>query len=155
MDHVRPFGKAGLPAAFWRLGPFRDSKTRDGHPVCGMPRPWISTNLAISLDGKISSAAFHPSGWTSREDHARLHELRRPADALLVGRGTLVADRMALTVPGKAVQPLRCVVSTTGAPSFTTGRAGSSMARLKASEVAVDAGTSHETSCQPVGSGTS
>jgi riboflavin biosynthesis pyrimidine reductase len=77
-------------------------------------RPWISTNLAISIDGKISSAARRPSGWTSREDHLRLLDLRRRADALMVGRGTLDADRMTLKVPGQAVQPLRCVVSRAG-----------------------------------------
>ncbi len=76
-----------------------------------MPRPHISTNLAISADGKISSSPPRPSGWTSPADHARLLELRANADAILVGRGTLDADRMTLTSPGKAKQPLRCVVS--------------------------------------------
>lgn len=79
-----------------------------------MPRPRISTNLAISADGKISSCPPRPSGWTSNADHSRLLELRRNADALLVGRGTLDFDRMTLTVPGKEVQPLRCIVSRTG-----------------------------------------
>lgn len=79
-----------------------------------MTRPWISTSLAISADGKISSAARRPSGWTSREDHARLLKLRESADALIVGRGTLESDLMTLTVPGKPMQPLRCVVSRAG-----------------------------------------
>lgn len=79
-----------------------------------MLRPRISVNLAISADGKISSASRRPSGWTSPQDHARLLELRENADALIVGRGTLEADRMTLTVPGKAVQPLRCIVSKSG-----------------------------------------
>jgi 5-amino-6-(5-phosphoribosylamino)uracil reductase/2,5-diamino-6-(ribosylamino)-4(3H)-pyrimidinone 5'-phosphate reductase len=43
-----------------------------------------------------------------------LLELRSHADAILVGRGTLEADRMTLTVPGKEVQPLRCVISRHG-----------------------------------------
>jgi riboflavin biosynthesis pyrimidine reductase len=43
-----------------------------------------------------------------------LLELRSHADAILVGRGTLEADRMTLTVPGKEVQPLRCVISKHG-----------------------------------------
>lgn len=79
-----------------------------------MHRPSISTNLAISIDGKISSSPPRPSGWTSREDHARLLELRNKADAILVGRGTLESDRMTLTVPGKSSQPLRCIVSRSG-----------------------------------------
>jgi riboflavin biosynthesis pyrimidine reductase len=77
-------------------------------------RPWISTNLAISADGKISSVARRPTGWTSRADHARLLQLRESADALIVGRGTLESDRMTLTVPGKPAQPLRCVASRAG-----------------------------------------
>lgn len=79
-----------------------------------MLRPWISTNLAISADGKISSVGRRPSGWTSRDDHSRLLQLRENADALLIGRATLEADRMTLTVPGKPIQPLRCIVSKSG-----------------------------------------
>jgi riboflavin biosynthesis pyrimidine reductase len=74
-------------------------------------RPRLSLNLALSADGKISSVARRPSGWTSREDHARLLELRKGADALLVGRGTLEADRMTMKAPG---DPWRCVVSRSG-----------------------------------------
>ncbi len=76
-----------------------------------MPRPWVSTNLAISADGKISSVRKIPSGWTSKEDHARFLEIRKTADALLVGRGTLEADHMTMTAPGN---PLRCIVSKSG-----------------------------------------
>jgi len=77
-----------------------------------MRRPKISTNLAISADGKISSVSKRPSGWTSPEDHNRFLKLRENADAILVGRGTLEADRMTMTATGHA--PLRCIVSRTG-----------------------------------------
>lgn len=76
-----------------------------------MTRLYISINFAVSADGKISSVAKRPSGWTSKEDHARLLKLRENADALLVGRGTLEADRMTMKAPGN---PLRCVVSRSG-----------------------------------------
>ena len=76
-----------------------------------MDRPHLSINFAISADGKISSAAKRPSGWTSVADKARLKQLREGADALLVGRGTLEADRMTMTAPG---DPWRCVVSRSG-----------------------------------------
>jgi len=66
------------------------------------------------VDGKISSVNHRPSGWTSPEDHARLLKLRESAGALIVGRRTLEADRMSLTVPGRDVQPLRCIVSRRG-----------------------------------------
>ncbi|MFD0896114.1 RibD family protein [Luteolibacter ambystomatis] len=74
-------------------------------------RPFVSTNLAISADGKISTVDRHPSGWTSSADHERLQAFRRGADALLVGRGTWEADRMTMTVRDQDRQPLRCVVS--------------------------------------------
>lgn len=76
-----------------------------------MNRPVISINFALSADGKISSAQKRPSGWTSKEDHARLLELRKHADALMVGRGTLEADRMTMKAPH---DPWRCVVSRSG-----------------------------------------
>lgn len=78
-----------------------------------MPRPLISANLALSADGKISSVRNTPSGWTSAADHQRLLELRQGAGALLVGRGTLEADRMTLTAPG---DPWCCVVSHGSSP---------------------------------------
>ena len=74
----------------------------------------VSANFAISADGKISSDPQRPSGWTSSQDHKRLLELRRNADAIIVGRGTLCADNMSLTVPDQTPQPLRCVVSRKG-----------------------------------------
>lgn len=80
-----------------------------------MEKPWISVNFAISADGKISSVEKRASGWTSEADHQRLLGLRARADALLVGKGTLVADRMTMTVPGGGKQPLRCIVSRSGA----------------------------------------
>ena len=76
-----------------------------------MNRPHISLNFAISADGKISSSSGKASGWTSEADSQRLKLLRESADALLVGRGTLVADRMTLTAPQN---PLRCVISRGG-----------------------------------------
>jgi riboflavin biosynthesis pyrimidine reductase len=79
-----------------------------------MRRPRISCNLAISADAKISNRTRRPSDWTSAADKERLVKLRQGADALLVGRGTLDADRMTLTVAGRSRQPLRCIVSRHG-----------------------------------------
>lgn len=76
-----------------------------------MARPRISTNLAISADGKISSRERIPARWTSAADHQRLLKLRENADALMVGRGTLDNDRMTMATPRN---PLRCIVSRSG-----------------------------------------
>lgn len=77
-------------------------------------KPQISINLALSADGKISDLRGRPSQWTSAEDGARLLELRRGADALMVGRKTWLADQMTMCVPGAAAAPLRCIVSRRG-----------------------------------------
>lgn len=104
-----------------------------------MTRPHISLNFAISADGKITSVAGKASGWTSEEDSQRLKKLREGADAIMVGRGTLEADRMTMSAPH---QPLRCVVSRSG--QFDTGHPlfhseGGEIHLLAAEPVEIDA----------------
>lgn len=72
----------------------------------------IILNFALTADGKISTTSKSSAHFTSREDLDRLHEIRKQADAILVGRGTLEADQMSLTTPGK--KPWRCVISQSG-----------------------------------------
>ena len=82
-----------------------------------MTRPTILINFAISADGKISTVNRDPSQFTSEHDHKRLLTIRKQADALLVGRGTLEADNMSMTIPAEmqpARQPLRCIASRFG-----------------------------------------
>lgn len=77
-------------------------------------KPRVSVNLAISADGRISDVRRRPSGWTSGRDHQRLLDLRRGADALMVGRATWIADQMTMRIPGDSPQPLRCIISRHG-----------------------------------------
>lgn len=82
-----------------------------------MMRPRILINFAITGDGKIGTASKGPSRFTSKADLARLHEIRLRADAILVGRGTLEADSMSMTIPEvlhPKKQPLRLIVSRAG-----------------------------------------
>ena len=82
-----------------------------------MTRPRILLNFAITADGKTSTRAKDPARFTSKLDLHRLLEIRKRADAILVGRGTLEADEMSLTIPPElkpSRQPLRCVVSRSG-----------------------------------------
>lgn len=72
----------------------------------------VILNLAISADGKIAPTGSPSSNFTSKEDLARLLDIRKRADAILVGRGTLEADQMTMTVEGK--MPWRCVISESG-----------------------------------------
>ena len=82
-----------------------------------MTRPRILINFAISADGKTTTRAKDPAHFTSKLDLHRLLEIRKRADAILVGRGTLEADQMSMTIPPELKpkkQPLRCVVSRSG-----------------------------------------
>lgn len=80
-------------------------------------RPHILINFAITADGKTSTVNKDPAHFTSKADLDRLLSIRKRADAILVGRGTLEADNMSMTIPAEhepEKQPLRCVVSRSG-----------------------------------------
>lgn len=77
-----------------------------------MRRPEIHANFVLSADGKISTPTHSPSTWSSSEDTQRYFSLRKQADAVLVGRGTLGADNMSLTTEGH--RHWRCVVTNSG-----------------------------------------
>jgi riboflavin-specific deaminase-like protein len=56
-------------------------------------RPRVIVNMAMSLDGKVTSTSREPVAFTSQEDRQRLVALRAESDAILVGAGTLAIDR--------------------------------------------------------------
>jgi riboflavin-specific deaminase-like protein len=90
-----------------------------------MKRPVVEANFAMTVDGKISTRDCGPTGFTSARDKRRLLEIRARADALLVGRGTLETDDMAMALPardlrekrmreGRTAEPLRVIFSNRG-----------------------------------------
>jgi len=89
----------GAPAAERDLAPYLHHR-RTG-------RAFVVAKVALSLDGR-AAAADGTSQWiTSPEARADAHELRADAQAIVVGAGTALADRPALTVRDVAVAPAR------------------------------------------------
>lgn len=87
-----------------------------------MSRPVVLINFAITADGKVSTVNRDPARFTSKRDLGRLLEIRGRADALLVGRTTLEADNMTMSIPDELTpprQPLRCIASRTGSFDLT------------------------------------
>lgn len=86
-----------------------------------MKRPHVTMNMAMSVDGKVSSIAREPTTFTSREDKRRLMEIRSHCDALVVAARTAKDyETMGISNPklrsarrrrGQAEHPLRVIVS--------------------------------------------
>ncbi|MCB9507129.1 MAG: bifunctional diaminohydroxyphosphoribosylaminopyrimidine deaminase/5-amino-6-(5-phosphoribosylamino)uracil reductase RibD [Myxococcales bacterium] len=77
-------------------------------------RPMVTAKLATSLDGRIATRTGASKWITGAAARHRVHEMRRDATAILVGRNTVVADDPSLTTrladdPG-ARSPHRFVV---------------------------------------------
>jgi 2,5-diamino-6-(ribosylamino)-4(3H)-pyrimidinone 5'-phosphate reductase len=70
-------------------------------------RPFVYVNMAMTADGKITSALREYPELTSRHDRANMDRLRADADAILVGAGTLRADDPPLHVRSEALRALR------------------------------------------------
>ncbi len=89
------------------------------------PRPFVAATFAMTVDGKITTRAFSPVDFTSREDKRHLLRQRSLGDAVLIGRSTLAHDNVRLGLPdplmraerearGQSAYPLRVIVSNEG-----------------------------------------
>ena len=80
-------------------------------------RPYVTLKAGMTLDGKLATATGESRWITSAASRREVHQLRRGADAVLVGVGTILADDPSLTArTGPRLekmalqQPLRIVV---------------------------------------------
>ena len=60
-------------------------------------RPFVHLKMGISLDGRIATRTGDSRWITGAESRARVHDLRREYDAILVGANTVVVDNPLLT----------------------------------------------------------
>src|SRR6516162_3940923 len=87
-------------------------------------RPFVSATFAMTVDGKITTRAFGPVDFTSREDKLHLFQQRALADAVAIGHSTLKRDNVRLGISedlrairikrGQTPAPLRVIVSPDG-----------------------------------------
>lgn len=94
-------------------------------PARAPRRPFVAATFAMTADGKITTHAYAPVDFTSREDKRHLLRQRSLADAVLIGHSTLKADNVRLSLPkgelrdarsalGQMPSPLRVIVSNEG-----------------------------------------
>jgi riboflavin-specific deaminase-like protein len=85
-------------------------------------RPFVFLNMAMTVDGKVSTYARTPTTFPSKADKRHLLELRAEADAIMVGASTARTDHMSMGIPdaglrrqrlrrGMAEHPLRVIVT--------------------------------------------
>jgi 2,5-diamino-6-(ribosylamino)-4(3H)-pyrimidinone 5'-phosphate reductase len=88
-------------------------------------RPFVFVNVAMSADGKISTAERRQVRISGDDDYSRVDRIKAESDAIMVGIGTVLSDNPSLTVKspdlrawrreaGKDEDPIRVVVDSRG-----------------------------------------
>lgn len=79
-------------------------------------KPFVLVNCAMTADGKLAGPERKQVRISSEEDMARVKNLRKRYDAILVGVGTVIADDPHLTVKNATYEenPVRIVLDSHG-----------------------------------------
>ncbi|MCX8029648.1 MAG: bifunctional diaminohydroxyphosphoribosylaminopyrimidine deaminase/5-amino-6-(5-phosphoribosylamino)uracil reductase RibD [Brevinematales bacterium] len=83
-------------------------------------KPFVTVKYAMSIDGKLGTITGDSKWISSNSSREYVHsEIRRKADAILVGVNTIIADNPYLTIRYKKKeylykQPLRCIIDPFG-----------------------------------------
>ncbi len=105
--------RAGIEVGVGLLGQRCQELIRpfERHSTTG--RPWVCLKMAASLDGRTATGPGKSQWLTGPEAKTWVHRLRNRCEAILVGRGTVVADDPLLTARlsvRSAQNPLRVVL---------------------------------------------
>ena len=115
-------------------------------------RPFVTAKFAASLDGKIATHTGESQWITGEQARQRGHDLRRTADAIVVGVNTVLADDPRLTARDAQgvlddLQPLRVVVdSKARTPTKARVLEGSGHVLLAVSQIETEKRTALEKS---------
>lgn len=78
-------------------------------------RPFVTLKMAMTLDGRIADASGASRWITGIAARNKVHEMRRRADGILVGHGTVLRDNPTLLPrPARGRRPWRIVLATDG-----------------------------------------
>jgi len=72
-----------------------------------MDRPFVYLNMAMTVDGKITSSARERPRFTSEHDRRQMDRLRATADGIMIGARTVRADNPAWHVRSAAMREHR------------------------------------------------
>jgi 2,5-diamino-6-(ribosylamino)-4(3H)-pyrimidinone 5'-phosphate reductase len=75
-----------------------------------MDRPYVTMNMAMTADGKITSVKREEPDFTSRFDRKTMDRYRAEADAILIGAGTLRTDDPPLHVRDPEMREYRAAL---------------------------------------------